>query len=220
MKYELSKNPEHRLGNVTRIVALKDFSNVKKGEIGGFVSNENNLSQYGDCWLYGNSKMFGNCKMFDNSKMFGYSEMHDYSEMHNNSEIHNNSKMHDNSKMFGYSKMHGYSKMDNNSEMHDNSKIFGNSKIDNNCKIFGNSKIKSVILSNSYECFNISYLKYNLTITKDLVFGGCKTFTHNEFKNLILEQCEDKTWKEEELNQYKSYLDIFLAIQKIHNPCI
>lgn len=41
-----------------RIEALKDFSNVKKGDKGGFVESEENLSQNGDCWIYGNAKVF------------------------------------------------------------------------------------------------------------------------------------------------------------------
>lgn len=41
-----------------RIEALKDFGNVKKGDKGGFVENEDNLSQYDDCWVYGNAKVY------------------------------------------------------------------------------------------------------------------------------------------------------------------
>lgn len=32
-----------------RIEALKDFGDVHKGEKGGFIGSEVNLSQYGDC---------------------------------------------------------------------------------------------------------------------------------------------------------------------------
>jgi hypothetical protein len=35
-----------------RIEALKNFSDVKKGDLGGFVECYNNLSQKDDCWLY------------------------------------------------------------------------------------------------------------------------------------------------------------------------
>ena len=35
-----------------RIEALKDFGWVKKGDKGGFVESEDNLSQYCDCWIY------------------------------------------------------------------------------------------------------------------------------------------------------------------------
>ena len=43
-----------------RIEALKDFSDVKKGDKGGFVESEDNLSQDGDCWVYDTAKVYGN----------------------------------------------------------------------------------------------------------------------------------------------------------------
>lgn len=38
---------------LNRVVALKDFGDVKAGDIGGWVSSEDNLSQEGDCWIFG-----------------------------------------------------------------------------------------------------------------------------------------------------------------------
>ena len=36
---------------VKRIMAMRDFGNVKRGDIGGFVEWTNNLSHEGDCWI-------------------------------------------------------------------------------------------------------------------------------------------------------------------------
>ena len=41
--------------NLYVIIALKDFSDVKAGDVGGFVESEDNLSQVGDCWIYDNA---------------------------------------------------------------------------------------------------------------------------------------------------------------------
>ena len=43
-----------------RIKALKDFSDVKKGDFGGYVQQESNLSQFGNSWIYDNAWVFGN----------------------------------------------------------------------------------------------------------------------------------------------------------------
>ena len=48
-----------------RVKALKDFSNVKVGELGGFVTDENTLSQEGDCWIYPESYVGRGCKVQD-----------------------------------------------------------------------------------------------------------------------------------------------------------
>lgn len=44
---------------VYRIKALKDFSDVKKGDFGGYIQQGSNLSQMGDAWVYGDAKVFG-----------------------------------------------------------------------------------------------------------------------------------------------------------------
>lgn len=61
-KYELI--PSDREG-LYRIKALKDFGNVKKGDIGGYVEGEKNLSQLGDCWIYDNAVVRDNARIFD-----------------------------------------------------------------------------------------------------------------------------------------------------------
>lgn len=54
-----------------RIEALKDFSNVKKGDKGGFVESEYNLSQEGKCWIYHTAKVFGNALVCGTAQVCG-----------------------------------------------------------------------------------------------------------------------------------------------------
>lgn len=68
-KYKLGeKDPETGL---YRIIALKSFSNVCKGDIGGFVSSKDNLSQDGNAWIYENAHIYGNARIFGNAQIFG-----------------------------------------------------------------------------------------------------------------------------------------------------
>ena len=67
-KYELIPSDKEGL---YRIKALKDFGNVKKSDIGGYVESENNLSQLGDCWIYDNAVVVGNAKVCDNAEVSG-----------------------------------------------------------------------------------------------------------------------------------------------------
>ena len=36
---------------------------IKKGDLGGYVESERNLSQYDNCWIYDNAIVFGNAKV-------------------------------------------------------------------------------------------------------------------------------------------------------------
>lgn len=47
-----------------RIKALISFSGVEKGEVGGYVASESNLSQYGDAWVYGDARVYGNAEVY------------------------------------------------------------------------------------------------------------------------------------------------------------
>ena len=53
-----------------RIKALKDFSDVKKGDFGGYVQQESNLSQFGNAWVYGDARVYGNAKVCGYAKVF------------------------------------------------------------------------------------------------------------------------------------------------------
>ena len=46
-----------------RLKSLKDFGNVSKGDIGGYVDGFRNLSQSGDCWIYDDAKAFEHAKV-------------------------------------------------------------------------------------------------------------------------------------------------------------
>lgn len=81
-KYELTDETIEVYGTALhRIKALKDFGNVKKGEPGGYVESEHNLSQEGDCWVFGNAwvydnaRVYGNAEVYDNARVFGNAEV-------------------------------------------------------------------------------------------------------------------------------------------------
>ena len=45
---------------LSRIKALRDFGNVKAGELGGYIYSEKNLSHYGMCWVSDNAQVRDN----------------------------------------------------------------------------------------------------------------------------------------------------------------
>ena len=49
---------EHFGHTLYRIEALKDFGDIKKGEKGGYIEKEDNLSQDDNAWVYGNAEVY------------------------------------------------------------------------------------------------------------------------------------------------------------------
>lgn len=49
MKYKLTKTSKKYFGiTLYRIIAIKDFGNVLKGDLGGWIESEKNLTHNGD----------------------------------------------------------------------------------------------------------------------------------------------------------------------------
>lgn len=68
-KYKLDKSTKITLNHLPhyRIKALKDFADVKAGDLGGYIQSEANLSQDGNCWVYDDAIISGNARVVDNA---------------------------------------------------------------------------------------------------------------------------------------------------------
>ena len=90
-KYKTKLDPETGL---LRITALKDFSNVKKGDRGGLIEKEENLSQNGDCWIYeearveGDAMVFGDVKVEGNAKICGCTYVYYHAKISGNVKLY------------------------------------------------------------------------------------------------------------------------------------
>ena len=91
-KYELLKDDTIKVDGITlyRIRALRDFGLIRKGQLGGYIEKEENLSQEGNCWVYDNAKVYGNTHICDNCKIFENAIVSDNSDIHDNVNICDN----------------------------------------------------------------------------------------------------------------------------------
>lgn len=64
-KYLLRKDlvKTFRKRTLYRIEALRDFSDVKKGDLGGWIQSEDNLSHEGNCWVDANSRVLDHAQV-------------------------------------------------------------------------------------------------------------------------------------------------------------
>ena len=75
-KYRLTEETT-KVGNRTlyRIQALRDFGNVTKGDIGGYIESEKNLSQDGNAWVSGDARVSGNACVYGNARVYGNADI-------------------------------------------------------------------------------------------------------------------------------------------------
>ena len=135
-KYELTDETKELDGHTLhRIKALKDFGEVKKGDLGGWVESEDNLSQLASCWVFGNGRVSnngcvsGNGRVSDNGHVFG------------NSWVSGNGCVSDNGCVSGNGHVFGNSCVSGNGRVSDNGHVFGNSWVSGNARITGTAQI-------------------------------------------------------------------------------
>lgn len=93
MKYELTDEIVECDGRkLHRIRALKDIVTssgkiVKKGDLGGWIAYESNLSPCGNSWVDDNACVYDNAQIYGNSKVYGEAEVYNQAEVYDNAEL-------------------------------------------------------------------------------------------------------------------------------------
>ena len=131
-----------------RIESLKDFilingKEIRKGDLGGWVESENNLSQEGSCWIYDECMMYENAIRSDNSIGYGNSQQFGNSKQYGNSQQSGDSQQFGNSKQSGYSQQFEDSVQTGNSRQFGNSNQFGCSIADKDMSLSGHSSFET-----------------------------------------------------------------------------
>ena len=152
-KYEITNIVGYRFKKkVYRIRALKDFGDVKKGDLGGFVSSYDNLSQEDNCWIYDDAAVMNNAILEDNSTIHNRVIVCHDSIVRCNSKISKSCRIYDSTKIT-------------------NSTISGKSVL-RNINIVG-SMINGVILSYKGKVWiEYSTIRGSLLLSESLIFNS------------------------------------------------
>lgn len=130
-KYKLTKEPREAGGCVLhRIMALRDFGNVKRGDLGGFVEKETNLSQEGNCWIYDEAAVYNSAEVRDDATVRNFADISDGAMVSGNAKVHSHAKIWDNARIFDSAVVLDYAT------------VCGCAKVSKNIVVYGNAVIK------------------------------------------------------------------------------
>lgn len=185
-KYKLIKSD---IRGLYRIKALRDFGDVKKWDIGGYVKSENNLSHVGDCWVYDNaivhdnSRVYHNAKIYDNAKIFDDVRILDNAIVGENAQIHNNVHVFDSAIVGGHALIHNNVRIHKNVRIYDDAEIYHDAVISDYAVIRG----KAII-------YGTSEIRGNSYITGDTQIkqGGHLGYIDEKFKNILYIKCQNR----------------------------
>lgn len=167
-KYELT-NETITIGLVTlyRIKALRSFGNVRKGDKGGFIESEDNLSHEGDSWVYNEAKVLNKAKVLNNARVCNHAIVGSHAEISNEAIIMGHAFIN------GFAKIYGYTIIKDYARVGGKVTIGGLSSIRDHAQIYGNAKLEGCSISGRIIVCD------NVTISEGVVLEGIGVFVGN-----------------------------------------
>ena len=134
-KYELTTESKEYYGRkLLRIKALVSFGNVKKGELGGWIEEERNLSHFGNAWVGGNAhvyeaaRVWGDAQVYDDAVVFGNAWVSDKAQVCGHAMVHDDVWVCGNAFVY-------------NARVCNNALVCGNAFVSNEAQVCGNARI-------------------------------------------------------------------------------
>ena len=175
-KYELLKERyiEHEGRTLYRIRALKDFGNIKTGDIGGYIQSEDNLSHKKNCWVYDDAKVYDNACIYDNAKVFRCAEVYNYAKIRDDAEVNGNAKIYGKARIYDYSLICGHAEVYGNAETCGNAQIYNNAKVYEEAEIYDNAKILgNANIHGNTKVYNYAKIRDNAIVSGNAKIYGC-----------------------------------------------
>lgn len=120
-----------------KIEALKDFDNVKKGQLGGYIESEKNLSQEGNCWVYDNAMVYDNAKVYNNAKICGCARIYNNATVHGNALVADNATVYGNAAVFGNSYITHHGCVHGEAEVYEYAYVYNQSEVRDDALVYG-----------------------------------------------------------------------------------
>ena len=150
MKYEIIKTDTMEV-DFHQVYRIK---NVNTGELGGYIENEDNLSQEGNCWVHRNAIVYGRARVCDNAQIMDCAKVcgdrfsgdiivYNNARVREKAKVRCNAKVFHNADIFGEAIVEGSAEVSENAQVYDKSQVYGWVKVKGNSKICGKTQINN-----------------------------------------------------------------------------
>ena len=107
-KYEFTGETMNHFGHTLhRIKALASFGDVKKGDIGGWIEAEKNLSESGDAWVSDDARVYGDAQVSGNAWVFDDAQVSGDAWVSDNAQVSGNARVYGHARVFGDALIYG-----------------------------------------------------------------------------------------------------------------
>jgi len=168
-KYELTNETiDWRGHTLHRIRALRDFGDVRAGDIGGWVESEDNLSHEGNCWIHDEAKAYEDSRVAEDAKAYEHAEIKGYAELSGHAQAAGHAELRGRAKAYEHAEIRGYAKA------YDHARLFGEAYAASEARLSGGMYATRKIVY-------IGGLGWPVTITDNHIKIGCEAYTTDEW---------------------------------------
>lgn len=185
-KYKLSTKDciEHRGRKLYRIIALKDFADVKEGQMGGFVEKEENLSQSGNAWVYCDAKVFDNAIVSGNAMICGAAEVYGNALVRDEAHVYYNAKIYDHAHISDYTKILGSVEVCGHAWIHGFPLLYGNVVVSGKAEVYERALLDDTVrVYGKAKVHGIAHVYGNATICGTAEVDGHAVISHDAIVN-------------------------------------
>lgn len=200
-KYELTE--ETRIledgTELHRIRALQDINLpgelfVHKGDEGGWIEKEHNLSQSGKSWVLRDVCVYGNAVVYDDARIGGEARVYEHARVggaacvYNNARIYGfayisgNARIYGNVRVYDYALVSGNAKIDGKVEVFGDADVYGEAEVYKNAKIYGSAEVYENALICGEACVYGNARVHGNSIVDDVsnVYGNANVYGQTE----------------------------------------
>ena len=175
-KYELTPETQKENGKTLyRIKALRDFGDVKAGDLGGWVESESNLDHVGDCWVFDNAEVSGDAWLSGDAWVYG------------------------NAQVYGDARVYGDAWLSGDAWVYGNAQVYGDARVFGNAQVYGDARVYKKSHTITFSGFG-SLARTTTAFKTEASFHiscGCFKGTLEEFRAAISETHGDNKFGRE-----------------------
>ena len=118
-------------GEVKKVDGQKFYriQRISDSVLGGWIANEQNLSQEGNCWVGDNATVGGTARVYDNAQVLDDAQVYGEAQIYGNALVYNNARISEHARVY------------DNAVVYDEAKVYGIARVFGNAQIYGGAQI-------------------------------------------------------------------------------
>ena len=135
-KYEFTGETKDWCGiTLKRIRAVRDFTlksgiKVVRGNWGGWIEKEENLSHSDSAWVYGDARVYGNAEVYGDARVYGEARIYGNAWVYGSAEVYGCAEVSGDADIYGYAEVYGNAQVCGDAKVYGDAKVCGDAKVE------------------------------------------------------------------------------------------